>query len=101
MGTLAALLGLGALSHEALVDVGDDTATSDGRLDELIQFLVTTDGKLQMTRGDTLHAQITGGVSCQFKHLQARTSVPIAISTAGCAHKLLTSAHRYSMIAAM
>ena len=46
--SLGALLILGALLlEERLVDVGDDTATGDGGLDEGIKLLVTTDGELR------------------------------------------------------
>ena len=38
----------------------DDSATGDGRLDERVQLLVTTDGELQVARRDTLHLQILG-----------------------------------------
>jgi len=38
-------------------------------LDEGIQLLITTDGKLQMAGGDTLHLQILGGVTGQLQHL--------------------------------
>ena len=44
-------LGLGQaslpfLADERLVDVGDDAAAGDSRLDQGVELLVTTDGKL-------------------------------------------------------
>lgn len=54
---LVLLLALAGLD-EGLVDVRDDTTTSDGGLDECVQLLVTTDGQLQVTRRDALHLEI-------------------------------------------
>lgn len=52
------------------MDVGDDTAAGNGGLDEGVQFLVTTDGQLQMAWGDTLHLQIFGSIPGQFQNLR-------------------------------
>lgn len=41
------------------------TASSDGGLDEGVQLLVSTDGELQVTGGDTLHLEIFRGVARQ------------------------------------
>lgn len=57
------------LVDEGLVDVGDDTAASNGGLDQCIQLLVSADGQLQMAGRDALHLQVLGGVSCQLQHL--------------------------------
>ena len=46
---------LGGLVDEGLVDVGDHTTTGDGRLDEGVELLVTTDGELKVAGGDALH----------------------------------------------
>jgi len=45
---------LGGLVDEGLVDVGDHTAAGDGRLDEGVELLVTTDGELKVAGGDAL-----------------------------------------------
>ena len=37
------------------MDVGDHTTTGDGRLDEGVELLVTTDGELKVAGGDALH----------------------------------------------
>ena len=60
---------LSLLADEGLVDVGDDSASSDGRLDQGVQLLVPPDGQLQMPRGDPLHLQVLGRVAGQLKHL--------------------------------
>ena len=39
-------MALSLLADERLVDVGDDAAAGDGRLDQGVGLLVTTDGKL-------------------------------------------------------
>jgi len=54
------------------VDVGDDSASGDGRLDQGVQLLVTTNGQLQVTGSDTLHLQILGGVACQLENLSSQ-----------------------------
>ena len=64
---------LGALLLEQrLVDVRDDAAARDGRLDERVELLVTTDGELQVARRDTLDAQVLGRVTRELEHLRAR-----------------------------
>ena len=60
---------LGLFVDERLVDVGNDTTTGDGGLDESIQLFVTTNGELQMAGGDTFHLEILGGISSQFENL--------------------------------
>ena len=52
------------------MDVGDDSAAGDGRLDQGVQLLVSSDGQLQMPRGDPLHLQILGRIAGQLKHLE-------------------------------
>ena len=51
------------------MDVGDDTTTGDRGLDERVELLVTTDGELQVARGDTLDLEVLGGVSRELKNL--------------------------------
>ena len=51
------------------MDVGDDAATGDGRLDQGVELLVSTDGELQMPRGDPLHLQVLTGVAGQLQDL--------------------------------
>jgi hypothetical protein len=51
------------------VDVGQDTSTSDGGLNELIQFVVGADGEQQVTGVDTLHTHILSGVTSQLQQL--------------------------------
>ena len=51
------------------MDVGDDAAAGDGRLDQGVELLVTTDGKLQMPWRDSLHLQVLRRIACQLEYL--------------------------------
>ena len=51
------------------MDVGDDTTTGNGGLDQSVQLLVSPDGELEMSGGDPLHLQILTGVPGQLENL--------------------------------
>ncbi|CAH1635451.1 unnamed protein product [Spodoptera littoralis] len=57
------------LANQRFVYVRDDTATSDCCLYQTIEFLVSSDGQLQMTRCDTLHLKIFRCISRQLQNL--------------------------------
>lgn len=78
------------------MDVGDDSAAGDGRLDQGVQLLVSSDGQLQMPRGDPLHLQILGRVAGQLKHLDI---VEVNTKYRNYEKKGNTSAVRYSRMA--
>jgi len=59
-------------ANERLVDVGNDAAAGNGRLDKGVQLFVSSDGKLQVTGSDTLHLQILGSVACQLEDLSCQ-----------------------------
>lgn len=63
---------LGGFVDEGLVNVRDDTTTSYGALDEGVQLLISTDCKLQVARGDTLHLEILAGIASQLKNLSSK-----------------------------
>lgn len=63
------------LSDEGLVDVGDDSSSGDGRLDQRVQLLVASDGELEMAGGDTLHLQVLAGVAGQLEHLEEKEKI--------------------------
>lgn len=69
MVSACSLVHLSGLHDEGLVDVGDDTTASDSGLDEGIELFVTADSQLQVARGDALHLQVLGGVTCELEHL--------------------------------
>ena len=66
---LLASLGLGRLVDEGLVDVGDDSSSGDGGLDEGVELLVSADGELQVTGRDTLDLKILARVSGELEDL--------------------------------
>jgi hypothetical protein len=57
------------LHDECLVDVGDDTTTGDGSLDEGIKLLVTADSQLEMSGSDALDLQVFAGDTGQLEDL--------------------------------
>ena len=59
------------LADERLVDVGDDSTASDGGLDQSVQLLVSPDGELEMSGGDSLHLQVLTGVTGQLEDLSS------------------------------
>ena len=54
------------------MNVRDDTSTCDGALDEGVELLVSTNGQLQMARGDTLHLQILASIPSQLQNLSSQ-----------------------------
>ena len=55
--------------EEILVDVGDDSSTGNGSLDEEVEFLVSTDGQLKMSGSDSSHLEVLGSISSQLEDL--------------------------------
>lgn len=51
------------------MDVGDDTTTGNGSLDQGIELLVTSDGEQQVSWCDSLNLQVLGGVTSELKDL--------------------------------
>ena len=64
---LDTLLLLLNLEQQRAIDVGKNTSKSDGGADERVEFLVASDSKLKMARGDTLDLQVLSGVACQLE----------------------------------
>ena len=52
------------------MDVGDDAATGDGRLDQGVELLVSPDRQLEMPGSDPLHLQVLRRIAGQLKHLR-------------------------------
>lgn len=69
---MLSLLGLGRLHDEGLVDVWDDTTTSDSGLDQSVKLLVTSDCKLEMSWCDSLDFKVLGCVTCEFEDLSGQ-----------------------------
>jgi hypothetical protein len=62
LGELLGLLLLLDLEKQGAVDVGEDTTEGDGGADQGIELLVTTDGELEVARGDALDLEVLGSV---------------------------------------
>ena len=58
------------LANERFVDVRNDTTTGDGRLDQAIEFFVSTNSELKMARCDTFDFQVFWSVACQLENLK-------------------------------
>ena len=69
---LLSSLGLGGLVDETLVDVGDDSSSGDGSLDEGVKLLISADGKLQMPGCDALDLKILARVSGKLEDLSSQ-----------------------------
>ena len=63
------LLLLGRLVDERLVDVRDDAAARDRRLDERVELLISADGELQVARRDALYLEVFARVTRELEHL--------------------------------
>lgn len=60
---------LSSLVNQTLMDVWDNTSSSNGSLDQRIQLLISSDGKLQMSWCNSLHLKILGCVTSQLENL--------------------------------
>lgn len=67
---LSSLFGPSLLSDERLVNMWNDTATSDGCLNQTVELLVSANGELKMARCDTLDFQILRCVAGQLENLE-------------------------------
>lgn len=63
---------LASLHHQRLVDVGDNTAAGNGRLDERVELFVTADRQLQVAGSDALNLEVLACVASQLKHLRSQ-----------------------------
>ena len=54
------------------MDVWDDTSAGDGGLDESVELLITSDGKLQVSWGDSLHLEVLGSVTGELENLSGQ-----------------------------
>lgn len=79
------LFGSSLLADERLVDVRNDTATSDGRLDQAVEFFVSTNSELKMARCDTFYFQILRSVAGQLENLEKSLTVISFETSAGSA----------------
>jgi hypothetical protein len=58
------------LTDERLVNVRNDTTTSNCGFDQTVKFFVSTNSKLKMARSDTFDFQIFRCISSQFENLR-------------------------------
>ena len=78
---------LDGLVDERLVDVGDDTTTSDGALDKGVQLFITADRQLEVAGRDALHLEIFARVPSQLKDLCCQVLQDrCRVHSRGCSH---------------
>ena len=53
------------------MNVRDDSSSCDGSSDKVVKFLISSDGQLEMSRGDSLDFKILTGISSEFKNLSS------------------------------
>ena len=63
---------LGCLKDESLVDVRDHTTASNSGLDQGVELFIASNSELQMSRSNSLHLEILGGVAGQFEDLSGQ-----------------------------
>ena len=64
------LVVLGLRGQELGCDVRDNTTLGDDDVaEELVEFLIVTDGELQVSGHDTLLLVITSGITCELENL--------------------------------
>ena len=63
------LLAAGLSHNQGLVDVWNNTTTSNSSLDKSIKLFVTTDRQLEMTWGYSLHLKVLAGVTGELEDL--------------------------------
>lgn len=69
---ISATLLLVRLHDEGLVDVRDNTTSSNSSLDESVKLFIASDGEQQVSGSDSLHLEILRGVSCKFENLSSK-----------------------------
>jgi len=57
---------------ERFVNVRNDTTASDGGLDERIEFLISANGELKMSWGDTLYPVVLRCITSQLEHFSSQ-----------------------------
>ena len=64
---------LGLLGEKNCLNVGQHSSLGDGDSGkELVQFLVVSDGQLQMSGDDSGLLVISGGITCQFENFSSQ-----------------------------
>ena len=58
--------------NKGLVDVWDDTTAGNCGFDKSVELLITSDGKLQMSWGDSLDLKVFWGVTGKLKNLSSQ-----------------------------
>ena len=61
----------GSFHDESLVNVRNNTTTSNSRLNESVELFVATDCELQVARGYALDLEVFAGVTSELKNLSS------------------------------
>lgn len=70
--TYSVLSFLGCFHNQSLVDVWDNTTTSNGSFNQGVQLFVTSDGKLQVSWSDSLYLQVLWGVTSKLQNFSSQ-----------------------------
>ena len=72
-GEIKYLFLLGLLGEEHCLDVGEDTTLGNGNTrEELVQFLVIANGKLEVTGDDPCLLVVTGSITGELEYLSCQ-----------------------------
>ncbi|PKU66614.1 hypothetical protein MA16_Dca022370 [Dendrobium catenatum] len=63
---------LSRLVDQGLVNMGNDSTTCNGSLDESIKLLITANSQLQVARSDSLNLQVLTGIPSQLQNLSSK-----------------------------
>ena len=70
--------------NKRLMNMRNDTTSSNCSTDQTVQLLISSHSKLQMYWGDSLHLQIFWRISCKFQHFSGQVLKNSCRVNSGC-----------------